>query len=313
MKQHSRRNTSGSNRLSRREFLTGGLALVGAGVPTLSLASEATDLFSVERIDIPVVNLPDAFAGYTIGFLSDIHLSAFLKANLLEEIIAFLKKTDLDILLLGGDYLWRPRERLRDLFPIHRNEFSSLDDPQLSSNIYKALTAQLAEIKPRDGTMAILGNHDRWAAAQTCETAFIGSPITLLINDSRLVKRSGKTLEIIGTDDFVTGQPRFPRAINPADVRILLTHNPDILRWYLGRERLRFDVALMGHTHGGQICIAPGVPISYNIDSTEYGAGLVRHPSGCQCYTTRGIGCVGIPLRLNCPPEVALLKLVPPP
>lgn len=292
--------------ITRREFICSSLALTGA-LPFGALSPSNEELFSVEHVVFPVANLPDAFREFQIAYISDIHLSAFLRSDLLEKVISFIKAREVDLLLLGGDYIWRPREMLRNLFPVYRKDFSDLDSPDLAPTIYRSLIEMLSEIQPRCGTFAVLGNHDRWAASTSCEAAFFGSPIKLLLNESVVISKDNRQLEIIGTDDFLTGQPRFPRsnAVAP-DIRILLTHNPDILRWYLGHDRLRFDAAIMGHTHGGQICITPGSPLLLNISDTEFGAGLVLHPSGCYCYTSRGIGCVGVPLRVNCPPEVTL-------
>ncbi len=296
--------------LSRRQFLKSGVFL-GATLPLGALAQGGDEPFTVEQVQFPVPNLPDAFKQFKIGFMSDIHLSAFLASDLLERAIAFLKGQELDLLLMGGDYIWRPREMLREVFPVYRKEFGDLEHPDLVPHIYRALIEMISDIKPRHGIFAVLGNHDRWAASPYCESAFSNTPVRLLLNQNTVIEKDGKKLEIIGTDDFLTGQPRFPASFeNSPDIRLLLTHNPDILRWYLGREKIHFDGALMGHTHGGQICAARGVPIVYNITDTDYGVGLVKHPTGCYCYTSRGIGCVGIPLRVNCPPEVTLASFI---
>lgn len=297
-----------AQKISRRQFLGGGLALAGAAPFAGALSSPASTV-ELASISIPVSNLPEELAGFRIGFLTDIHLSAFLQSDLIENALKELKTQNLDLLLLGGDYIWRPRELVREAFPIYRKEFSDLDNPDLARGIYRQLIELVSDVKTRYGTFAVLGNHDRWAASTTCQHAFDGSPIRLLINQSFAVSHGGKILEIFGSDDYLTGRPQLPPASSRETTRILLTHNPDILPWYLDQNHLPFALALMGHTHGGQICPRRGVAFSYNIENSRYGEGLVNHFSGCACYTARGIGCVGVPFRLNCPPEVTVLTL----
>lgn len=294
--------------LTRRQFLGGSLSMAAAA-PLSGIASSSGSTLELQTVAVPVENLPEVFRGFRIGFMTDIHLSAFLQERLLEEAIAWLSRLELDLLLLGGDYLWKPREFIREAFPIHRNSLADLDRPDLDQRIYTQLIEMLGDIKPREGIYAILGNHDRWAASQICERVFQHTPIRLLVNQSAWISRSGASLEIFGSDDYLTGRPRLPETANSPAPRILLTHNPDMLPWYLDHNSQHFSLALMGHTHGGQICPVRGLALSYNIQHARYGEGLVLHPSGCVCYTSRGLGCVGVPFRLNCPPEITLLTL----
>jgi predicted MPP superfamily phosphohydrolase len=303
--------------LNRRDFLKRSLSTM-AVAPTLSLHSNVSSQLKVETVSISVPQLAQALIGLRIGFLSDIHLCAFLPAQLLEDALSALNQANVDLLLLGGDYIWQPRELLRDSFPVFRPEFSNLQDPNLVTNIYESLITQtLAAVSPPLGIHAVMGNHDHWLQPALCKRIFAKSAINLLINQrSQLVFR-GNPIEVYGCDDYLTG---LPKLINPttraADentsnktLRILLTHNPDLLPWFFKNSPRAFDLAFMGHTHGGQICPYPGVALSYNIQNRQFGQGLYHHPTGCQCYTSRGLGTVGIPLRVNCPPEVTIITL----
>lgn len=298
--------------LSRREFLKqimGTLAIT----PTLSISTSGTEDLKLEEISVPIPRLPENFEGLKIGFLSDIHLSTFLPPHLLENALAILSKQEPDLVLLGGDYIWHAKELLRSTFPIERHQYTDLSDSDLAHAIYQDLVDTVSQsISPPLGIHAVMGNHDHWLEPATCRRIFAQSPIKMLVNQVSLCPWQGASIEIYGCDDYLTGIPRILReSLSNTDktLRILLTHNPDILPWYFENSTLGFSLALMGHTHGGQICPAPGVAFTYNIQNRTYGEGLNTHPSGCQCYTSRGLGMVGIPLRLNCPSEVTLLTL----
>ena len=89
---------------------------------------------------------------------------------------------------------------------------------------------------------------------------------------------------------------------------VLLSHNPDLAEEQADE---RVGLILSGHTHGGQIYL-PGMgttwlPSNYG---EKYRCGLVQGPAS-QVFISRGLGESGIPLRLNCPPEINLLTLIP--
>ena len=89
----------------------------------------------------------------------------------------------------------------------------------------------------------------------------------------------------------------------------MANHNPDFTSLIHTRGVSSFDLALSGHTHGGQVCIPALGAISYNINDLRLGEGLFTFPDGSQSYTSRGIGVVEFPYRINCPPEVTVLQL----
>ena len=299
--------------VTRRDFIKRGLSAV-AVTPALSYTPIISSKLKVERITIQVPHLPKALVGMQIGFLTDIHLCAFLPTQLLENALSALREAGIDLLLLGGDYIWNPREILRNSFPILRPEFSELNDPELATRIYKNfITQTITALSPKLGIHAVMGNHDHWLQPSLCKRIFADSPIKLLINQSSLLSLHGSSIEIYGCDDYLTGRPQLMKKSSSQTndtLRILLTHNPDLLPWFFHNSPIRFDLAFMGHTHGGQICPLPGVALSYNIANRQFGEGLYSHQSGCQCYTSRGLGAVGIPLRVNCPPEVTIITLV---
>jgi predicted MPP superfamily phosphohydrolase len=94
--------------------------------------------------------------------------------------------------------------------------------------------------------------------------------------------------------------------IAPDRVNILLSHNPDTFE---RAASLGIDVSMAGHTHGGQAAlefISPEIAPSRLV--TPYVAGLFHKP-GSQLYVNRGIGTIGIPIRIGAPPEITLYSL----
>ncbi len=91
-------------------------------------------------------------------------------------------------------------------------------------------------------------------------------------------------------------------------ISILLSHSPEI---YGQAASARFDLMLCEHTHGGQICLPGGVPLIVNANCPrQYGKGLWRFED-LQGYTSAGSGASVVDIRLNCPPQVLLLRLMP--
>ncbi len=180
-----------------------------------------------------------------------------------------------------------------------------------------ALAVALRELSDRVPTYACLGNHDAgpWAAQrgghlQIAEMrAFLArAGIQCLFNEACTVHVAEQELVLVGVGDLLAGDCDPARAFRglPAGsrLRLVLCHNPD------AKERLApyaWDLMLCGHTHGGQLCLPLlGTPFA-PIRDHRYVAGL-HEWSGRLLYVTRGVGNVH-GLRLNCPPELALLTL----
>ena len=90
------------------------------------------------------------------------------------------------------------------------------------------------------------------------------------------------------------------------DFRVLLVHNPDFNEIL---PEVRVDLALSGHTHGGQVRLPwLGAPIVPSCFGHKYAAGLVQSPRS-PVYVSRGLGMANVPIRFNCRPEVTLLRL----
>lgn len=299
-------------KISRRNFfgLTG-LGAIGAGLLAANCTVEPGSVVLEEQI-IALRTLPPAFQGYRIGFLSDIHYGITLRDEVVEEAIQKIDRAGVDLLLLGGDYIWIPRSPLANASAsAYGHNFQGLSEEEMIPLIFTRVSDILTLKRPKDGILAVYGNHDRWEEPILCRREFEQRGATFLINSTQQIKRGEEVLTIIGSDDYWTGIPEVPKLAEQdrkRECRILLSHNPDYVSFLIAREKSEFDLALCGHTHGGQI-VLPGLgPTIFNIRDERLESGLYRGEREL-VYTTRGIGTVEVPFRLNCPPEATVIEL----
>ena len=139
--------------------------------------------------------------------------------------------------------------------------------------------------------------------------------ITVLDNAHLPIERDGARFWLAGVDDPVEGLP-IPELAIPESIRnvphepiVLLCHAPDYVDDLLPTPAGRaLSLMLSGHTHGGQIRIPFIGPMALPPLGRKYIEGWFRFGS-LQLYVNRGLGAVGVPVRFNCPPEIALLTL----
>jgi predicted MPP superfamily phosphohydrolase len=250
---------------------------------------KATGLFRrAERntLDIQVVEnrvtlsrLPAAFEGFRVLHLSDLHID--MNEAIVHAIVERVRNVDYDLCVLTGDY-----------------RFRTFGDASACLDGMRRLRANLS------GTvLAVLGNHD--SVAMLPELENMG--IRLLMNESAVQERDGEHLYIAGIDDahfFGAGDVARALAGVPDHLpAILLSHTPEVYR-----EAVAFGARLMlcGHTHGGQLCLPGGYPLTLDARiPRRFGRGAWRH-EGLQGYTSPGTGSSVVGVRLNCPPEITV-------
>ncbi len=135
--------------------------------------------------------------------------------------------------------------------------------------------------------------------------------IRMLLNEAETIERSGSCIHLAGIDDAhfyrMDNIEKAATSIPHEEFSILVTHSPEIYRQAAHAD---FDVLLSGHTHGGQICLPGGLPITLSaVLPRALGAGPWRH-HGMIGYTSVGAGSSVVPVRFNCPPEITLHRLV---
>ncbi len=274
-------------KLTRRAFLklTGGAALtVGAGALIDAVLIEPRWI-KLTKPDIRLKNLPPAWDGVRIAHLTDIHLGRLIGLDYVRQAVAMTNDAAPDIIVLTGDFVSQRRT--------------------INAEYGKAL----GQLRAREGKFAVLGNHDHWADAPGVVSMLASAGISMLTNAHRLLRRGGQGLCLAGVDDLWAGRPDLERALAGVGgnvPRILLCHNPDYAEEMASGPPV--DLMLAGHTHGGQVRLPllgqPRLPVRWR----KYAAGLAAGPR-CPVYTCRGLGMVGIPIRLNCRPELAIVRL----
>ncbi len=227
-------------------------------------------------------NLPAAFEGFRILHLTDLHVDMD-EANL-QAVIDRIAPLDYDLCVLTGDYRCLTRG------PID----AALDG-----------MARLREAIHGDA-YAVLGNHDSIRMVPALEDM----GYRLLMNQHVVVTRGEDTVYLAGVDDAhfykVHNLHRAGDDIPAGAVSLLLSHTPEIFR---EAAHAGYDLFLCGHTHGGQICLPGGIPVTLDSDCPRFlGRGYWRQ-NGMQGYTSPGSGTSVINVRLNCPPEVTLHTL----
>ena len=169
---------------------------------------------------------------------------------------------------------------------------------------------EMARVRARYGTFAILGNHEHWyASLSELQTIFRRYGVPLLQNEHRLIRTGQGFFALAGIDDLRNGEPDLDAALqglDPAVPTILLSHRPEI---FPRAASYGISLTLSGHYHGGQIKLGwPGAGVSLAQLRTPYPEGLYRDGSS-RLYVSAGIGTTFTPVRLNAPPEITLLDL----
>jgi predicted MPP superfamily phosphohydrolase len=186
-----------------------------------------------------------------------------------------------------------------------------------------ALNKAFRDLKAKHGIYGTLGNHDYFSDPDYIAGAVSNeSPIKMLRNRSEFININGKELCLIGVEDIRdSGAQKNNVIIKYIDdtlemtdkkylemPKILLCHKPYMFREIADKN---IDLMLSGHTHGGQIVLAKLGNINLSIAATI--SSLISghyKENDTNLYVSRGIGTVGFPLRLNCPPEVTQIKLI---
>ncbi len=281
------------SRFTRRNFLIGA-GTVAAGMALYSGEIARHELEIVSRV-FPIRNLPTPFHGYRIIQLSDIHLDEYTEPVFLEHIVRKVNALTPDLVLLTGDFVTHG-----SLTFIAGNHAA-----HRCAEILSTLTAPLR--------YAILGNHDVAVNAPMVIHALTSRGTPVLVNQHVAIEKNGERLWICGLEDPGTSHPDMDLTIpaNPGAPVILLSHEPDYADTVVAHPRGSFvDLMLAGHSHGGQVRLPFLGPLILPPMGERYPEGLY-HFGEMQLYVNRGLGTVGLPFRLNCPPEVTVLTLQP--
>ena len=223
-----------------------------------------------------------------IAFASDFHAGATTGDALLARACRALDALEPDVVLFGGDFV---SVRAAD---IHR------------------LAPHIAKINAPYGKFGVLGNHDLRSNYAEVIAALEGAGVRILSNSRVTLPRPYADVSICGLDDMTRGHPRPDLAIDGAEgTRIVLMHSPDTLNAIGDRP---FDLALCGHTHGGQVVLPWGFPLwvpGEGLNRTyAQGRFAVGPKKASTLIVSRGVGCSTLPIRAFAAPEVHLCLIV---
>jgi uncharacterized protein len=268
--------------VSRRVVLKGALvtgigAVSGAGAYGFLYGRHA---LAITRETLPVARLPPALAGLRIGLLTDVHRSFWVSHEDVAHAVTRLMAERPDLIVLGGDYV---------TYGDRRFVGPSAD--------------ALAPLAAPYGVFGILGNHDD---DHDMPAALAHNGVQVLKDARTRITIRNEPLDVIGIRFWTRRQSdiaALARAAAPATV--LLAHDP---RRLTEAAALGIPLVLSGHTHGGQVVL----PLIGAVAAQKFpvAAGATRRDQ-TTLFVSRGIGTIYVPVRINCPPEVALLTLQP--
>jgi len=269
------------------------------GAAGLALYSGAIERHWIEvtRYDISLRGLPAAFDGLRIAQLGDIHLDDFTEPFFLRHVIDRVNRLRPDAVFLTGDYA---------SYGLYGKKFGVGAAWQCANFLSELECKQV---------YAILGNHDVLVGEEEVIAALTANGITVLKNKCLPIERTGGRIWLTGLDDPVKGHPD-PELAIPASIRnvpnepiVLMCHAPDYVDDLLAQPAGKaVDLMLSGHTHGGQVRLPMLGALHLPPRGKKYVQGWFRF-GDLQLYVNRGIGTVGVPFRLDCPPEITLITL----
>jgi hypothetical protein len=286
-----------SSKLSttRRRFLAAGAC--AAGGLALYAGEIARHWIEVSSRDVFLPGLPPAFDGFRIAQISDIHMDEFTEAFFVRDVVDRVNSLKPDAVFLTGDFVTA--------------EFASR---KFAIGAGWQCAGILNELTCRQ-RYAVLGNHDVMIGTDEVSEALTDNEIIVLRNYYMPLERSGGRIWLAGLADPLQGSPD-PEATIPASIRnlplepiILLCHAPDYVDDLLTLPSGKaVSLMLCGHTHGGQVRLPLIGPMILPQMGRKYVEGWFRF-GRLQMHVNRGIGTVGLPFRLDCPPEISMLTL----
>lgn len=292
---------------SRRAFIskiTLGIAAIPFGAILYGLYKGKYN-FKVLKYTLSFEDLPEAFDGYKLTQISDVHSGSFDNKEKVDYAIDLINKQESDVILFTGDMV---NNEAKEMLP-YVDVFSKLN--------------------AKDGLYSVLGNHDygdylRWpsrdAKAKNLEdlkTIQKEIGFDVLLNESRFIERNGQRIAIVGVENWGAGG--FKKAgdlkkavsnVDKNDFKILMSHDPSHWEKQVIQDDYHYHLTLSGHTHGMQFGIEiPGwfkwSPVKWRY---KYWAGIYEE-LGQFINVNRGFGYLGFPGRVGIWPEITVIEL----
>ena len=296
----------------RRTFLRYAAVIAGS-IPFMATAYGFTSerlRYRIEKVEVPIANLPRTLDGLRIVQLSDIHIGDFMPRADVRRAVEIANELNADLAVLTGDLI------------------SSDSDP------IEDCISELSRLRAPLGIWGCNGNHEVYAELEDIsQKLFQRYGMQLLRQHNAELHWRGGKINLIGVDyqggrRFAGEHPQMLPGIESLirkDIpNILLSHNPNT---FYRAAALEIELSLAGHTHGGQVRIeivdrqlSPAsfftkfvagmyhLPFGDDAYFAEYGATAPGSKSAT-LYVNRGLGTFVLPVRIGVPPEITLLTL----
>ena len=292
---------------SRRKFVSQ-IALGLASIPLTSLLYgmyKGRYNYKVLQYELTYDDLPEAFDGFTITQISDVHSGSFDNAKKVQYGIDLINRQQSDVILFTGDFV--------------NNRTSELD-PWIDT---------FAQLKAPFGKYSVMGNHDygdymQWPSEaakvenfEAFKKAHQSMGFDLLLNESRFLEKDGQRLALIGVENWGAGRFKKAGDLNKAvsglqatDFKVLMTHDPSHWEAEVLPHPFPFHLTLSGHTHGMQFGIEIPGWIKWSPAQWRYKqwAGIYERDQQ-RINVNRGFGFLAYPGRVGMWPEVSVITL----
>lgn len=291
----------------RRKFISQ-LALALAAIPFASFLYgivQGRYNYKVLKYQLSFEDLPDAFDGFRITQISDIHSGSFTNKEKIQYGVDMINEQKSDLLLFTGDIVNNKAVEMDNWIDI----FSALDAPY--------------------GKYSVLGNHDygdytTWSSEEAKKENFQSIKdlhpkmgFELLLNESRYIEKDGQKLALVGVENW--GKGRFTKkgdlkkaaeTISKEDFKILMSHDPSHWEEKVKADDFNYHLTLSGHTHGLQMGIEIPGWIKWSPSKYVYKqwAGLYEE-YGRYINVNRGFGYHAFPGRVGIWPEITVIEL----
>lgn len=243
------------------------------------------------KINEQVYKTGDRTSNVKIAQFSDVHIKEDFTSQNFSKVVDKINSQNPDIVVFTGD--------LYDNYSTYSEDESLKDELERINAEYK---------------FAVWGNRDYGGGASNAyEKLMYESGFKILKNETEILDINGKKIMITGIDDSMLGNPYIEKSSENADIKILLSHEPDAVDNYV---EYGYNLALSGHSHGGQIDI-PFVPdvnriaLSKTAMNDKYTAGMytIDESTGQNIYVNTGIGTTHVSARFGVVPEVTLFDI----
>jgi hypothetical protein len=295
---------------SRRAFFQYAAILAGS-VPFLAATygfASGRLRYTIERVDVPIANLPPELDGLRIAQLSDIHIGDYMPPAEVARAVDMANDLHPDIAFVTGDFVSREGDPLETC--IH----------------------ELSRLRAPLGVWGCNGNHEIYAGVEDeAQRLFQEKGMRLLRAQCNVIEHNGARFNLLGVDyqrdHMVSGERTGPmlqeieHLVRRDMPNVLLSHNPNSFR---RAAELGVELSLAGHTHGGQVkfeivdhsvsparLITPFVAGLYHLPMNGHSksAPATNGAHKAALYVNRGLGTFGFPVRIGVPPEITLLTL----